>query len=95
MVSSLGSSIEYVKSGKLRGLAVIGATRSEALPDILRVGEFMPGYEASGWQGIGAPKNTPTEVVDKLNTEINAAAAPERQYLASLGSGLWDLLAND
>ena len=55
----------------------------------------MPGYEASGWQGIGAPKNTPTEVVDKLNTEINAAAAPERQYLASLGSGLWDLLAND
>src|SRR5262249_6101664 len=69
MFPTLGSSIEYVKSGKLRGLAVTGATRSEALPDIPRVGEFMPGYEASGWQGIGAPRNTPTEVVDKLNTE--------------------------
>jgi len=88
VVSSLGSSIEYVKSGKLRGLAVIGATRSEALPDILRVGEFMPGYEASGWQGIGAPKNTPTEVVDKLNTEINAALADPKlkARLADLGS---------
>jgi tripartite-type tricarboxylate transporter receptor subunit TctC len=68
MFPTLGSSIGYVKSGKLRGLAVTGATRSEALPDIPRVGEFVPGYEASGWQGIGAPKNTPTEVVDKLNT---------------------------
>jgi len=88
MFPTLGSSIEYVKSGKLRGLAVTGATRSEALPDIPRVGEFMPGYEASGWQGIGAPRNTPTEVVDKLNTEINAALADPKLKvrLADLGS---------
>ena len=88
MFPTLGSSIEYVKSGKLRGLAVTGATRSEALPDIPRVGEFMPGYEASGWQGIGAPRNTPTEVVDKLNTEINAALADPtlKVRLADLGS---------
>src|SRR5262245_9694352 len=87
MFPTLGSSIEYVKSGKLRGLAVTGATRSEALPDIPRVGEFMSGYEASGWQGIGAPRNTPTEVVDKLNTEINAALADPKLKvrLADLG----------
>jgi tripartite-type tricarboxylate transporter receptor subunit TctC len=88
MFPTLGSSIGYVKSGKLRGLAVTGATRSEALPDIPRVGEFVPGYEASGWQGIGAPKNTPTEVVDKLNMEINAALADPKlnARLADLGS---------
>src|SRR5262245_16589108 len=69
------SSMEYVRAGSLRALAVTTATRSEALPDIPTVGEFVPGYEASTVYGLGAPKNTPTEVVDKLNREINAALA--------------------
>jgi tripartite-type tricarboxylate transporter receptor subunit TctC len=69
------SSITYIKAGKLRALAVTTATRSAALPDIPTVGEFVPGYEASGWQGIGAPRNTPAEIVDKLNREINAGLA--------------------
>ena len=85
---ALGSSIEYVKSGNLRALAVTGATRSDALPDIPCVAEFVPGYEASGWQGIGAPRNTPTEIVDKLNKEINAVLADPKMKarLADLGS---------
>jgi tripartite-type tricarboxylate transporter receptor subunit TctC len=66
---------EYVKSGRLRGLAVTTASRAEVLPDLPTVGNFVPGYEASQWYGIGAPKNTPTEIVDKLNKEINAALA--------------------
>jgi tripartite-type tricarboxylate transporter receptor subunit TctC len=69
------SSIEYIRAGRLRALAVTTATRSEALPDIPTVGEFVPGYEASFWFGVGAPKNTPAEIVDKLNKEINAALA--------------------
>jgi len=68
-------------------LAVTAATRSPALPDIPTVGEFVPGYEASAWQGIGAPKNTPTEVIEKLNKEINAtlAAPGMKARLANLG----------
>ena len=69
------ASIEYIRAGRLRALAVTTATRSEALPDIPTVSDFVPGYEASGWYGIGAPKDTPTEIVAKLNTEINAALA--------------------
>ena len=69
------SSIEYIRSGKLRVLAVTSATRSEALPNVPTMGEFVPGYEASGWTGVGAPKSTPAEIVDKLNKEINAALA--------------------
>ena len=63
------------------------ATRSEALPDIPTVGEFVPGYEASGWHGIGAPRNTPTEIIDKLNKEINAGLADPKikARLADLG----------
>ena len=72
---SMPSSIEYVRAGRLRALAVTTATRSEASPDLPTVGEFVSGYEASGWFGIGAPKNTPAEIVDKLNKEINAALA--------------------
>jgi tripartite-type tricarboxylate transporter receptor subunit TctC len=68
----LTSSIEYVRAGKLRALGVTTAMRSDALPDAPTVGEFVPGYEASGWFGIGAPKNTPAEIVDRLNMEINA-----------------------
>ena len=66
------SSIEYIKTGRLRALAVTAATRSEALPDLPTVGEFVPGYEASSWFGVGAPKATPAEIVDKLNKEVNA-----------------------
>jgi tripartite-type tricarboxylate transporter receptor subunit TctC len=69
------SSIEYIRAGKLRALAVTTATRAEALPDLPTVGEFVPGYEASGWYGVVAPKNTPAEIVDKLNKEINAVLA--------------------
>jgi len=72
---SMPASIEYIKAGKLRALAATTATRSPALPDIPTVGEFLPGYEASGWQGVGAPRNTPAEIVDKLNKEINAGLA--------------------
>ncbi len=75
MFASMSSSIEYVRAGKLRALAVTTATRLDALPDVPTVGDFVPGYEASFWTGIGAPKNTPAEIVDKLNKEINAALA--------------------
>jgi tripartite-type tricarboxylate transporter receptor subunit TctC len=68
-------SIPYIGAGRLRALAVTAATRSEALPDIPTVGEFVPGYEASSIFGFGAPKNTPAEVIDKLNKEINAGLA--------------------
>jgi tripartite-type tricarboxylate transporter receptor subunit TctC len=66
-------SIEYVRAGKLRALAVTSATRLEILPDVPTVSEFIPGFEIRSFYGIGAPKNTPTEIVDKLNKEINAA----------------------
>jgi tripartite-type tricarboxylate transporter receptor subunit TctC len=81
------ASIEYIRAGKLRPLAVTTATRSEALPDIPTVGEFVLGYEASGWSGIGSPKNTPSQIVDKLNTEINAGLADPnmKARLADLG----------
>jgi tripartite-type tricarboxylate transporter receptor subunit TctC len=70
----IGSSIEHVRSGKLRALAVTTVTRSEALPEIPTVAEFVPGYEASNWWGVATPKNTPVEIVNKLNSEINAAS---------------------
>ena len=71
----LPASIEYVRAGRLRALAVCTATRSHALPDVPTVSEFMPGFEASDVLGLGAPRNTPAEIVDKLNKEINAALA--------------------
>jgi len=81
-------SIEHIRAGKLRALAVTTAKRSEALPDIPTVGDFLPGYEASAVFGVGAPKNTPPEIIDRLNNEINAAlAAPRiRARLADLGT---------
>jgi len=81
------ASIEYIRAGKLRPPAVTTATRSEALPDISTVGEFVPGYEASGWSGIGSPKNTPSQIVDKLNAETNAGLADPKikARLADLG----------
>jgi tripartite-type tricarboxylate transporter receptor subunit TctC len=82
------SSIGYIRADKLRALAVTGTTRSEALPDIPTVAELIPGYEASAWYGIGAPRNTPAEIVDKLNKEINAALADPAMLarLADLGA---------
>jgi tripartite-type tricarboxylate transporter receptor subunit TctC len=81
------SSIEHIRAGKLRALAVTTATRSEVLPDIPTLSEFLPGYEASFWAGLGAPKNTPGQIVDKLNKEINAALANPKikAQLADLG----------
>jgi tripartite-type tricarboxylate transporter receptor subunit TctC len=70
--SPLPESIEYIKDGKLRPLAVTTAKPLEALPGIPTVGEFVLGYESSGWQGVGAPKNTPPDIIEKLNNEINA-----------------------
>ena len=74
MFATLPSSIEHIRAGKLRALAVTTATRSEALPDVPPVSDFVPGYEASTWSGVGAPKNTPAEIVDKLNKAINAGS---------------------
>ena len=71
----LANSIEHVRAGRLRALAVTTAVRSPELPHVPTVGEFVPGFEASGWQGIGAPMNTPAEVIDILNKEINAGLA--------------------
>ena len=84
---SLPSSIEYIRTGKLRGLAVTIAMRSEALSDLPTVGEFVPGYEISAWYGVGAPKGTPAEVIDKLNREINVILADPnaKARLADLG----------
>jgi tripartite-type tricarboxylate transporter receptor subunit TctC len=73
--SSMPASIPYVRSGALRALAVTTAKRSEALPEVPTVGEFLPGYEANTWYGVGVPKKTPTEIVEKLNKEINTALA--------------------
>jgi tripartite-type tricarboxylate transporter receptor subunit TctC len=85
--SPLPAAIEYIRAGKLRALAVTTAARSEALPDIATVAEFVPDYDASVWAGIGAPKATPGEIVDKLNREINAGLADPRMKarLADLG----------
>jgi tripartite-type tricarboxylate transporter receptor subunit TctC len=88
MFPSMSSSIEYVRVGKLRALAVTTMTRSEALPDIPTVSEFVPGYEASAFYGLGAPKNTPAEIIDRLNKKINAGLADSKlkARFADLGS---------
>src|SRR5229473_2920830 len=87
MFGSMPASIEHIRAGKLRPLAVTTAMRSEALPDIPTVGDYVPGYEASGWWGTGVPKNTPVEIVDKLNKEINGALVDPKikTRLADLG----------
>jgi tripartite-type tricarboxylate transporter receptor subunit TctC len=73
--ASMPSSIEFIRAGKLRGLAVTSTARSEALPEVPAGSEVVPGYEVSAWYGVGAPKGTPAEVIDKLNKEINAGLA--------------------
>src|SRR5258705_3914026 len=72
------SSIEHIRAGQLRGLAVTSATRSQALPDLPTIGELVPGYEMTAWFGVGVPKGTPADVIDKLNKEINAALVDPR-----------------
>jgi tripartite-type tricarboxylate transporter receptor subunit TctC len=73
--AGIAGSIEYIRTGKLRALAVTTATRSEALPDVPTIGEFVRGFEAGDWLGVGAPRNTPPEIIDRLNKEIAAALA--------------------
>jgi tripartite-type tricarboxylate transporter receptor subunit TctC len=87
MFDVIVSSIEFIRSGKLRALAVTTAARQDAPPEIPTVAEFVPGYEANGWQGIGVPTNTPAEIVDKLSKEINAALADAnfKAHLTDLG----------
>jgi tripartite-type tricarboxylate transporter receptor subunit TctC len=93
----ISASIEYVRAGKLRALAVTTAERVEALPDIPTVGDVVPGYEASAWYGIGAPKKTPAEIVDRLNVEINAGLSDPKlkARLADLGSSVLVLSPSD
>jgi tripartite-type tricarboxylate transporter receptor subunit TctC len=84
MFDLMPASIEYIRAGKLRPLGVTTAVRSETLPDLPAVGEFVPGYEASAWLGIGAPRQTPVEIIDRLNREINAVLS-DPKFKAQLG----------
>ncbi len=97
MFATVPTVIEYIRAGTLRALAATTATRLEALPDIPTVSEFVPGYEASAWWGVGAPRNTPTEIVDKLNKEINAGLADPKMKarLADLGGTVLAGLPDD
>jgi tripartite-type tricarboxylate transporter receptor subunit TctC len=90
MFEAVASSIGYIRAGKLRPLAVTTATRLEVLPDVPTVGDFVRGYEASGWYGLAAPKNTPAEIVARLNAEINAGLADPRMkgLFADLGAAV-------
>jgi len=87
MFDTMATSIEHIRAGKLRPLAVTGARRAEVLPNVPPVGDFVPGYEGTVWQGVGAPRNTPAEIIDKLNKEINAGLADPRMKarIADLG----------
>jgi tripartite-type tricarboxylate transporter receptor subunit TctC len=87
MFATVPASIEYIKAGRLRALALTTTTRSELLPDLPTVADFLPGYEASTWYGIGVPRNTPAEITNRLNKEINAGLADPKlkARLADLG----------
>jgi len=87
MFDNVPTSLEHVRAGRLRGLATTGTERSQVLPDLPTVAEFVPGYEASAWYGLGAPKGTPPEIIERLNKEINAALADPKAKarLADLG----------
>jgi tripartite-type tricarboxylate transporter receptor subunit TctC len=93
MFDNMPSSIEYIRAAKLRPLAVTAMSRLEGLPDIPPIGEFLPGFETSAWAGIGAPKNTPGEIIDKLNLAINATLADPRikARFADLGGAVFAL----
>src|SRR5882757_803203 len=90
MFDNIPTSIEYIRAGRLRGLAVTGTTRSNLLPETPTVAEFVPGYEASAWYGLGAPKNTPAEIVNKLNATVNAILADPtaKERFDSMGATL-------
>jgi tripartite-type tricarboxylate transporter receptor subunit TctC len=83
------SSIEHIKSGRLRPLAVTTTTRLQELPQVPVIADFVPGYEASGWIGIGAPKNTPSGIVEKLNEEVNSALADPNFKARLAETGGW------
>jgi tripartite-type tricarboxylate transporter receptor subunit TctC len=91
MFTPTGPSIEYIRSGELRALAVTTSARLSVLPDVPAVGEFVPGYEASGWFGVAAPRDTPAEIINKLSNEINAGLADReiRARLANLGAAVF------
>jgi tripartite-type tricarboxylate transporter receptor subunit TctC len=91
------SSIEHIRAGQLRPLAVTTATRSEALPEVPTVGDFVAGFEASGWSGLGAPRGAPAEIIDKLNEEARAALADpdNKARLAQLGAAPFALSPTD
>jgi len=103
--AGIAGSIEYIRTGKLRALAVTTATRSEALPDVPTVSEFVPGFEAGDWLGIGAPRNTPPDIIDRLNKEVAAALADPKitgrfadlggTALALTPAGFGELLADE
>jgi tripartite-type tricarboxylate transporter receptor subunit TctC len=88
MFGGMIASLEFIRAGQLRALAVTTTTRLEALPDIASLSEFLPDYEAADWKGIGVPRNTPVEIIDKLNKEIVAALADSKinARFAELGS---------
>ena len=97
LISPIISSIEPIKAGRLRALGVTTATRLDVLPDVPAVAEFLPGYDVSDWTGIGAPRGTPTEIVDRLAAEVNAALADPKMKarLAELGSVLMPMSRAD
>jgi tripartite-type tricarboxylate transporter receptor subunit TctC len=90
---TIGAVIEHIRTGKLRALAVTAATRVDLLPDVPALGEFVSGYEASGWTGIGAPRNTSAEIIETLNKAINAALTDPKMKARLAGLGL-EPLAN-
>jgi tripartite-type tricarboxylate transporter receptor subunit TctC len=87
MFDTMPNSIQYIRADRLRPLAVTTAARWEGLPDIPTVGDFVPGYESSSWYGLAAPKNTPADVIDRLNNEVNAALVDPKMKarLADMG----------
>jgi tripartite-type tricarboxylate transporter receptor subunit TctC len=94
---NLAGAIEHIRAGKLRPLGVTGAMRTPILPDVPTIGEFVPGYEASGWQGLGAPKNTPRDIIERLNKQINAALADAkiRERIEELGDAPFPTSPNE
>jgi tripartite-type tricarboxylate transporter receptor subunit TctC len=97
MISNIPQTIGYINSGKLRPLAVTTASRLHVLPDIPTVGEFVPGYETSGWMGIGVPKNTPVEIIERLGKEIKAGLADPKmqERFADLGLASFESSPDD
>jgi tripartite-type tricarboxylate transporter receptor subunit TctC len=94
MFDNLPTSIAFIRAGKLRPLAVTTTTRSELLPDLPTVADFVPGYEASAWYGVGVPKGTPHEIIDKLNKEINAILADPKVKVRLAELGAWAILGS-